>query len=74
MKFTVKLKIIITKNYDQFLSYCRENNINPKDKFVRYVNREEQIRGLRNCEIIYYGEYWKNPLFGSYLLDVVNKS
>ena len=74
MKFPVKLKIIITKNHNQFLSYCHENNVNPKDKFVRYVNREEQLGGLRNCEVIYYGEYWKSPVFGSYLLDAVTRS
>jgi len=74
MKFPIKIKIIITKNYNQFLSWCHENNVNPKDKFVRYVNKEEHLKGLHNCEIIYYGEYWLSPVFGSYLLNEVIRS
>ena len=74
MKFPVKLKIIVTKNYDQFLSWCNENNVNPEDKFVRYINKEDHLRGFRNCEVIYYGEYYKSPIFGSPLLDEVTRS
>lgn len=74
MKFPIKLKIIITRNHEQFLSWCHENKINPKDKFIRYAYKEEHLMGIRNCEVIYYGEYWKSPIFGSYLLDEVKRS
>jgi len=73
MKSPIKLKLIITKNYDQFLTWCHENNVHPKDKFIRYVYKEDQLFGLHNCEVIYYGEYWKSPMFGSYFLDRVTK-
>lgn len=41
MKFPIKIKIIITKNHEQFLTWCRKNKVNPKDKFVRYVHSRE---------------------------------
>ena len=73
MRFPTKVKLIIAGNHTQFLSYCHENNISPHDKFVRYINSDQQIRGLRNCEVIYYGDYWNNPVFGHWYLDEVIK-
>ncbi len=60
-----KLKIVIAGTYAQFLNYCHEQELNPKDhNVVRYVSDPYHIRGLRNCEVIYTGNYMRNPVYG----------
>lgn len=57
----IRKKVVLTKNYDQFLNFCREAKLNPKD--VIYANSLQKIKGLRNCEVIYAGIYWESPLY-----------
>jgi hypothetical protein len=70
-----KLRFIVTENHDQFLSYCKENNLDKNDPFLRYLHSETQLRGLEKdqLEVVYYGRYWKSKMIGSHLLEGIQK-
>lgn len=54
------MKLVIAGNYQQFREWLRETGTNPRD--ARFVDRMEQVKGMRGAEIILYGEYWQNEL------------
>ena len=62
--------LVIARNHRQFVEYCRENRVSPYSQSVRYVSDIEQVRGLRNCELVYYGTAWENPVYGDDRLKV----
>jgi hypothetical protein len=66
-----KLRFVVTENPEQFVIYCRENNLSIHDPFLRYLHSETQLRGLEKdqYEVVYYGRYWKSKMIGSHLLE-----
>ena len=50
---------VLCQDYHQYISFCRENNLNSKDRRIRYLDRLELLRGLNDFKIIYYGTYYR---------------
>ena len=61
---STKRKIVLAGNYHQYLNYLRETGQVPKD--AAFVSRSEQIRGLRDVEVVYYRTWWANPEYRSH--------
>ena len=64
------MKIVIAGSYAQYRRYLEETQQSPKD--VRYISSPEQLRGLRNVEIIKYGTWWESPVAGDEYLKTIN--
>ncbi|MFX0194519.1 MAG: hypothetical protein ACFFCW_00230 [Candidatus Hodarchaeota archaeon] len=64
-----KRLIVIAGTFDEFLHYCRENKISAQES--KYVSRPEQLRGLRNCEVVYAGRYWLNKCINDPYLEII---
>jgi len=54
------MKLVIAGNYRQFKDYLRENKLSELD--ARFVDRIEQVQGMRGSEIVTYGTWTDNPL------------
>lgn len=54
-------KLILAGNYQEFLNYCRENNVNPHDRKsgVYFISNEQMICGRMNFEVIRYGTWYE---------------
>ena len=52
------MKYICAGNNHQFLEYCEQHHLGPKD--ATYVHFPYQIMGLHNVEIIKVGTWYKN--------------
>jgi hypothetical protein len=63
------MKIVIAGNYHQYKNYLRENNLTPRQ--ARYVDMPEKLRGLRDVEVVKYGEWWLNPCANDWYLEYV---
>lgn len=50
-----KITFIFAGSYDQFLSWCYENKINPHNRWYRYLSRIEHLMGLNDFEVVFYG-------------------
>lgn len=53
--------LIVAKNMSQAHAYCTLNKIKRKD-FI-HINDPNQLFGLRDEELLFVGEYYKNPRF-----------
>lgn len=63
---TKKVILVVAGNYHQYLMYLRKTGLTREDAL--YVCRPRHIAGLGKKHvknIVYPGESWKNPLFGS---------
>ena len=62
-------KIVIAGNYAQFVAWCRENKLSPKDAI--YADREEKLMGLVffHSDVVKTGEYWKSQISDAFLLS-----
>ena len=48
--------LVIAGNYSQFVFWCREHEINPRDTHkARYVRDWNDLRGRRGCRYVFYG-------------------
>jgi hypothetical protein len=59
-----ELIVIVAGTYEQFVTYCRTNNLNPKDnKKVLFVNNVQKLMGRHLCrdQVIHYGTWWELP-------------
>ena len=68
-----KTRVIITGNLQQYKDYLRVNDLNEHDlgSPIRFANKREHILGLRNCEVIFVGEFWLNKLLGDPYLEII---
>ncbi len=57
------MKFILAGTLKEFVCYCREHKI-PLEE-VRYLSNESVIFGYKDPEIILYGTYWRNPVYGN---------
>ena len=64
------MKIVIAGNYQQYKEYLRKTNQSPRD--AKYIEFPEQLRGLRNVEIVRYGTWWESPVAGDEYLNIIN--
>ena len=74
MKIPIQIKIIVTGNYNEYLKYCQENKENPNEPFIRYARSTNELKDFRGCKVIYYGNYWRNILFGKSILEQIKKT
>lgn len=60
-------KIVLAGNYDQYLTWLRENNVSHRDAI--YADSEQRLRGLEFSErdIVRTGWYWKSPVSEAFL-------
>ena len=63
--------IIIAGNRGQYEDYINKHKLNSKTHL--YVFREEQLFGLHDIKVLKVGEYWKNPVFKSDRLIILEK-
>ena len=49
-------KSVIAGSYGQYKCFLRENNLTPNDTF--YLADPNQLRGLRDIEVIRYGTFY----------------
>lgn len=65
-------KFVITRTYDEFLSYCKENGFTPQKDAI-FLTSLEQVRGYHLTEdnIIRYGRTPINPEIESILLQYI---
>lgn len=54
-------KFVFTRNRSQYNSYLLENNLTPKDAI--YLHDIQQLRGISDIDVVFYGEYKLNPLY-----------
>jgi len=73
MDFNKQITVVVCGGKQEFLDYCRENNIKSDDLFIRYAGTKKHLEGLHKCKIVYYGNYWNNTLFGQSILDDITK-
>lgn len=73
------ITLVITGSYQQFQDWCQDNDIdilNPDvQKFYLYANRPEHLRGRKasQTDIVFYGEYWKNPIYHPEFLPLISR-
>ena len=65
------MKIVIAGNSTEYYKYLQETNQSPQD--ARYVNSEEELRGLDIVEVVRYGKWWMNPVSNSFYLGAIEK-
>jgi hypothetical protein len=53
------MKLVLAGDYNEFLFYCREQNISPRDKSVRYISDPIQAAGYINFEVVKYGRWYQ---------------
>lgn len=59
------MKIVIAGNYEQYLQYLKESGYTPRQ--ARYIERPEQLRGLRETiEIVRVGT-WRDSAMAKHL-------
>lgn len=47
--------LVIARTYGQFNHWCRENEINPHAANVKWIARDEHLRGYRNAWYVLLG-------------------
>lgn len=52
-------RFVLAGNWKQFGEYCQEKKI-PRTA-VRYISRAEDLRGLRDVEVVKWGTWWLHP-------------
>jgi hypothetical protein len=65
------MKIVIAGSYQQYKSWLRENDLIPRD--ARYVSFPEQLRGLKDVEVVRTGTWWMNPCSYDDYLAVIER-
>ena len=60
------MKIILSPNYQTYLSYIRENQLNKRD--YRYIDQAEKLQGLvlAESDIIILDRHYLNPAYDFY--------
>ena len=51
---------VFTRDHNQFLSWCSDNNFNPKDRRIVCLERSEQLRGIINPIVLKWGEWYQH--------------
>ena len=63
------MTFILAGNYQQYETFCHRNMV-PRNE-VHYLNRAEQLRGLRGAHIICIGTFYKTKLWKSDMMMLV---
>ena len=61
------MKYVVAGSYKQYREYLKQNGDSPAG--ARYLHSCEQVLGLREVDVVKFGEWWKNPI-----LDELYKS
>ena len=56
-----KLKLVLSGSFCQFLDWCAENGLHPKNHRAKYVSKPEDLRGYEPnaVELVKYGTCYK---------------
>jgi hypothetical protein len=73
MDFNKQITVVVCGGKQEFIDWCRENKHSTDDLFIRYAGTKKHLEELRKCNVIYYGNYWNNALFGQAILDDITK-
>ncbi len=73
MDFPKQITVVVCGGRQEYLDYCRENNLEPDNLFIRYAGTKNHLEGLSKCKVVYYKNYWNNALFGQSILDDITK-
>lgn len=52
------LLVVLAGNYREFLFWCRENERNPSDRNLKYVDQAYKLQGMSGFDHIIYGTFW----------------
>ena len=57
---TSKLTLVAAGSFDQFISWCAENQIHPKHFSVKYVRDPQDLRGFNSqgARLVKYGTWY----------------
>ena len=56
------MKMIVASTYRRFLTWCMDNDVNPRDPQFRFVTNSSKLRGLgSDVEIICVGDWTARP-------------
>jgi hypothetical protein len=58
------MKVVIAGSYKQYINWLHKNKFSPDE--YQYVNRIEQVWGLKIKKIIYVGTFWDNLVYYRY--------
>jgi hypothetical protein len=50
--------VVLAGNYREFLFWCRENDRNPRDWNLTYVEQAYKLRGMHGFDYTIYGTFW----------------
>ncbi|MGV9278044.1 hypothetical protein [Streptomyces griseosporeus] len=62
--------VVLAQNLREFHAWCRQTGTSPRDRTVLYASGPHALRGLRNVEIVRYGQ-WRDRLDGAALAQAV---
>lgn len=56
-----KIKLVVAGSFSQFIDWCDENQIHPRNHRVKYVSKAEQLQGYNagGAELVKYGTWYK---------------
>lgn len=52
---------VIAGTYQQFVSWAKENGIDPRNRHYIYVSSVQQLQGVREGELVLTGTWWDRP-------------
>jgi hypothetical protein len=73
MDFPKQIIVVVCGGRQEFINWCRETGHSTDDLFICYARKKKSLEGLSKCKVVYYGNYWNNPLFGQSILDDITK-
>jgi hypothetical protein len=52
-----EITVVLAGNYREFLRWCQENEVNPRDRSVVYASDVSRVRGLGLIRVETYGAW-----------------
>ena len=74
MDFPKQITVVVCGGNQEYVDYCRMHSTKPDDIFIRRATDAKKLEGLKNCKVVYYGNYWNNKLLGHSILDDIQRS
>lgn len=57
----MKKHLVICGSFSEYLHFVRHSGVDGT-KYL-FVDKSEQLEGIRNAEVVFIGKFWLNPVF-----------